>query len=263
MKIVWLFLAIFAFIMFSSTAMFLSSEDFIIGISEEDKPIENLNAANFLISSLVGLYFYFTGSVHRKMLLVLSVVSMTGFLDELSFGARIIGFQPPMVMGTTLDAAHDLFYIGVKLVYKLTLNYPFLMVPSMILGILLFTFILLKYRFRLMEEVKKFYIFKPSFLLASFFIITLFLALVIDLGRIENEFLFLIEELFELNAAIALFFLIISLQRNSTQLTVSEYAIPSGNLNSGILVSYIAWQTRLIKKIIRSKAWLTNWEKQQ
>ena len=59
------------------------------------------------------------GRVGRDLLLAaVAAFALLAALDELSFGERLLGWQPPEVMGTKLDGAHDLAMIAKKAILR-------------------------------------------------------------------------------------------------------------------------------------------------
>jgi hypothetical protein len=176
----------------------------------EDGLIENLSAIFFLISFFLGLIFIFNNNIHRKALIFISAVGLLGFLDELSFGESLFGFNMPRIYGVKIDAVHDFFFLGYKVIMGLTYLYPiyvFLFLGVCIIGV---TIVTLKYSYELKETISNIYN-KPPFILALFFTILVISALVIDLDLVYHGTLFMVEEVFEMNAAIALLFCCLSL----------------------------------------------------
>lgn len=214
MKYVRIFLILFGIVITTSSVTYLWAPKYMISLSREDELIQNLSAILYLLSAIAGFYFFCKSKINRKALLAVSVVSFIGFLDELSFGARILGIKMPLVYGVSIDAVHDFFYLASKIIYKLTSSYPEYMLPFLVVVIIVACIILIKYRFKLMEIIRN-NCNKPSILLASFAVILILLALLIDLDKMENNFLFLLEELFEMFAAIALFFCSLSLRSHA------------------------------------------------
>jgi hypothetical protein len=176
----------------------------------EDGLIENLSAVFYLISFFLGLLFFFKSNIHRKALIIISAVGLLGFLDELSFGERLFGFNMPQIHGVKIDAVHDFFILGCKAIKELTYSYPIYVFLFLGVGIIMVTIVTLKYSYELKETMSNIY-HEPPFILALFFTTIVFSALVIDLKLVHHGALFMVEELFEMNAAIALLFCCLSL----------------------------------------------------
>jgi glycosyltransferase involved in cell wall biosynthesis len=81
---------------YSSTSMLL-----------EDGFVETITALVFLTAGLIGLGQFFN---HRRCWISLAIgaLGLMAFLDELSFGERLLGYEAPIVRGMKIDAAHDL-----------------------------------------------------------------------------------------------------------------------------------------------------------
>ena len=118
---------------------------------EEDRLVENLSAIIFLLVFITGLLFHFKSEKRRKTLLLLSSLGLLGFLDELSFGQRIYGFQIPVVLSVGIDAVHDFFRLGFIIFMQIADSYPVYLYSFIVLGIIIMITIteyiyLLRYR---------------------------------------------------------------------------------------------------------------------
>ncbi|MEM6520803.1 MAG: hypothetical protein AAF722_15890, partial [Cyanobacteria bacterium P01_C01_bin.70] len=136
-----------------------------------------------------------------------------GFLDELSFGERIFSLSMPTLLGTKIDSIHDLAFVARNLILGYVMTYPkrSLFALGGILGILIFAF--LKWR----SKIRIFFVANlknNTFILALIFVLFGLVAVFIDLELIHNEYLFALEELLEMNAALCLFFLCASFRRD-------------------------------------------------
>jgi hypothetical protein len=74
----------------------------------EDSLIENLSAILYLISFFTAFLFSLKIKIYRKALIVLSAVSLLGFLDELSFGERHTFASHVIMRGGSLKPAQEL-----------------------------------------------------------------------------------------------------------------------------------------------------------
>ena len=171
----------------------------------EDHLIENLSAAFFLGSCFLGLLFFMKTKFHSRKFLLLSAVGLLGFLDELSFGERIFGLSMPRISGTKIDAAHDSFYLGFQFFKNFVSSHPAYTLLLIGIGAAMLmvrgTFL---HRSRLMDVISNFYRY-PQYILILICVTLVSFALLIDLDLVSNGLLFMLEELFEMNAAIALF----------------------------------------------------------
>ena len=98
-----------------------------------------------------------------------------------------------------------------KVIIKLEDNYFTYVILFLSAGLIIATALLLKHRSELAKIVTSIY-HGPPFILALFFTILVFFSLVIDLEIVHNNVLFMVEELFEMNAALALLVCCLSLQ---------------------------------------------------
>jgi hypothetical protein len=178
---------------------------------DEDSLIENLSVGFYLISFCMGLLFLLKSKKHRKAPNVVSAVSLLGFLDELSFGERLFELEMPRINGVKIDAAHDFFNLAYRVIMKLAATYPTYVILFISTGIIIAIVLLLKHKSKLTKIVTIIYHNQP-FILALFFAILVFFSLVIDLDIVHNKILFMVEELFEMLAALALLMCCLSLQ---------------------------------------------------
>jgi hypothetical protein len=104
-----LLLAAAAVILLSSFA--LASGPAAAWAFAEDRHVETLSAALFLTAGAVAALRLARGEAPTFWLVLTVGIGVVGFLDELSFGERILGFEPPMVGGVRIDAVHDLLQL--------------------------------------------------------------------------------------------------------------------------------------------------------
>lgn len=182
--------------------LFPRYRDFLGG---EDQLIETLTALLFLAAAI----YCFVGFIKNKNAgrrtswFLFGSLGLIGFLDELSFGERIFNLSMPSVRGVQIDAAHDFFELGFTMYRHGLDRYPVLAI-SLIVGALVVAGLII-YRFR--TAIKNFIgtvLTAQSYRFLMIGCILVFVALVIDLEMIHNTYLFLLEELFEMNAAFAL-----------------------------------------------------------
>jgi hypothetical protein len=172
---------------------------------EEDSLIENASALFFLLTFLWGLRLGHRHTQLRFMLWVVSGIGLLGFLDEISFGERLLSLSMPWINGVKIDAAHDLFGLACVTAKQLVLHQTEWLFPLVAGGSIIAIPSMVKHRnvvfHRFCTLIKR-----PSSTLGLTFIAILSTALIIDLDLIHNYWLFALEELLELNAALALIF---------------------------------------------------------
>lgn len=85
----------------------------------EDRLVESTTALLFLLAFAVGAFRWMTTRGRRQYLVALplfSVVSLFGFLDEISFGTRLFGWvAPPMKGGGEFDGLHDTVMLAYRI----------------------------------------------------------------------------------------------------------------------------------------------------
>jgi len=179
----------------------------------EDNLIENLTAGLFLISFFIGFLFSIKSKMHRKALIIVSAISLLGFLDEISFGERLFKLDMPRIYDVKIDAAHDFFDLAYRIIRRLSLSatYSTYVILFLLIGIIIVTVLLLRHKSILTKIITSTFR-KPQYIMALFFTIFVFFSLVIDLDFLHNEVWYLLEELFEMNAALALLVCCLSLR---------------------------------------------------
>ncbi len=207
-----MYLVFFGITMLTAFGVYFWVPNYMGYLLNEDSLIENLSAGLYLISFCMGLLFFLKSKMRRKALIVVSAVSLLGFLDELSFGERLFGLDMPLIYGVKIDAAHDFIYLACKVMLKLATTYPTYMILFLLTGIITVTVSLLKHRSKLAKIITSIYHEEP-FVFVLFFTILVFFSIVIDLDIVHNKVLVMVEELFEMNAALALLMCCFSLQK--------------------------------------------------
>lgn len=210
MKYVRIYLVLFGINVLIALGVYTWVPEYRDYLMMEDRLIENLSAFFYISTFFLSLVVFLKSKEHRKTLIVISAVGLLGFLDELSFGEKIFGFKMPRFAGVKIDAAHDLFFLGYKLVKPRVLShitYVYLLIG---VGAIFSGIVTLKYRYKLMDIITNSY-HKQTYILALLFAFLVFSALVIDLEIVDNNVLYMLEEIFEMNAAIALIFCCLSL----------------------------------------------------
>ena len=212
MKYIKIYLLLFTIIMFIGFGIYFQQPIYRGYLLEEDSTIENLSAIFYFISFFIGVIFFIRSKTNRRALKYVSAISLLGFLDELSFGERLFNLKMPKFSRVKIDGVHDLFDWAYTVITRLWVSeriYVFLF-ALFVIAVLIFGW--LKYRFKIKKILPKIYD-KPPFILFSFFVFLILIAMIIDLEIIEHEVLSLIEELLEMNSAIALLFCNLSLYK--------------------------------------------------
>lgn len=173
----------------------------------EDSLIENLTAGVYFCTFLLALNFLvtrrITSNVYRKWLILVFTLGIVGFLDEISFGERLFDLEMPVLAGTKIDALHDFFGLGVSLMDRLISQHLLIAVLLLLTGLVIFSIAILKYgkRFWHVATVDGSY---PVFLIIFIFTVLVLSALILDANLLPVRGDRALEEMFELNASMAL-----------------------------------------------------------
>ena len=94
----------------------------LIDISQEDVFLENLTVgvlfATFCLSSFLHLKF----KLKTNIFFIFAALGLIGFLDEISFGRRLLPIPMPKSHGLTIDGVHDLLHL-LKNIIRTNLTY--------------------------------------------------------------------------------------------------------------------------------------------
>jgi len=195
---------IFIFLM-----MYIFSPQLRGTLLNEDAFIENLTVVLFFGSFLLSLILIakLEGKSYRRAYLVIPLICFIGFLDELSFGERIFNIKMPVIYGEKIDSVHDfasVAYRGIENNWNWFLFISVLVASS--IAILLVILKYHKYFHRIPDIFKRYPLFRFVLISVGF----MFIAALMDLEIISigghGRFSVFIEELCEMNAALALLF---------------------------------------------------------
>ena len=187
----------------------------------EDNFVENLSAILFFISFFVGLIILarFRKARLRKIhyhpgYIAIPILGLIGFLDEISFGERLFGFEVPEVYGAKVASFHDAVDSVDHMLYR-SIKYGDYLLLFLTLAVLiaaLFGIIKLVRRYRKYLRFDRILDFSKKHLPFRFLLISLgfiLVAMMIDFDIVGDHkavpFMF-VEEIFEMNAALTLLF---------------------------------------------------------
>ena len=177
---------------------FPATRPYLVG---EDQIIENLSALFFFASFVFALVLLRQHTVRRRLLIFVAVLALAAFLDEVSFGGRIIGVEFPIYFGTPFDGIHDVVAISFEWT-RIQVGYlifPILFIVICGAGTLIF----LLCRNHL-SQPGRFSEYLDEYFFGGLFCIFLSAALFIDLHIVKWGPAELFEELFEMNAGLVL-----------------------------------------------------------
>lgn len=184
-----------------------------IALIQEGGLIENISAILFVTAFLISLIHWpkIRKEKEARMLGFIGILGLIGFLDEISFGERLFDLTMPVIYEVKIDGLHDFFYLGYMYV-KDNVNIPTIyLVLIVIVGFSILSVILLRHKQKLLDFVLSRRV-HPHHLLIGIAGILIFAALIVDLDIIHwqkrswQRYWVLLEEVMEMNAALALVF---------------------------------------------------------
>jgi hypothetical protein len=169
----------------------------------EDRLVENWSTGLFLAAFVVGLFLFLWIKNISKISLVVPILGLLGFLEEISFGERYFKLTMPIVAGVKLDSIHDLVdliiagetrsFLMENLIFLAVFG---LLVLAVAVGLLV----------RSWEKVSLHFGSQPALIYAVLALFYVGLSQVLDLELFPSQWSRGIEEILELNAAVALVF---------------------------------------------------------
>jgi hypothetical protein len=169
----------------------------------EDRIVETATALLFLAAFFVGLAFLIAhrSRRYRVLLLIASSLGLLGFLDEISFGARLFGWSmPDMAGGGEFDGAHDL----VILIYRGGAEADPIVIAAICATLVLTTLLCVRYWSAQILGLTHRALTDPAYGLFALFVGGVAMAAVLDLDIGLLRHLGPVEEIVELNAGLAL-----------------------------------------------------------
>lgn len=234
MSLVRSFFSIFAVNIFIVSVLFAVLPAFRNYLFREDGLIENLTAAIFLSAFYVSMYFIVRKGKRQLSLVLISLVGLVGFLDEVSFGERHFNLTMPRYDGVKFDAVHDGLFWGYLKLAGLIAAHPdaSLLVFSVILAAVLTGAVMARERLvDLVGTIRR----EQKRMMVVIFFLLLGTAMLVDLDFIENDYLYYMEEMFEMFAGVALIFCALSRVNSSTVLDRAS-AVVLSRISDGLAV---------------------------
>ncbi len=170
----------------------------------EDGLLENLSSFFFLAGFLFVLLL--TVQSRKPLAIVVYVLLALGslffFLEEISYGVRLFDIQLPTIDGYAVDGLHDF----ISIIYHASEGVNRALVAGLLAAALAaFLVPVVRYRAALARLLRQAHI-RAALAFLGCFLVFLAAAMALDLDLIQGDFLQLLEELFETNAAVALIF---------------------------------------------------------
>ena len=213
LKYVSIYLAIFVFNVVGFSLVYKQFPNYRNYLFLEDGLVENLTVLFYLVSFFLGVRFLIKLKTYKTIFILIPTLGLICFLDELSFGERIFELAMPYIGGVKIDGVHDFF----TLTFEIAKRFGFLhstfthLIVGIVVGIVIVSFIYWSKIVNAMARISR----QPYYMFLLIFVVLGFLSLLIDLPLINYKpgFMSLLEEVFEMNAAIALCFLCLSLPK--------------------------------------------------
>lgn len=158
-------------------------------------------------AGILGFIFLYTSPksvMERKSLIVISLLSILFFLEEVSFGKQWIHYSAPVLYGKKIDGFHDFFEILYKFIQNNLLLGNILSLVFVVLAWYLIKNINIKIKKNILKPIKE----QKSFTFVGTSLLLLLMAQTIDIGLFPINGFF--EEVMELCASIGLFFAVFS-----------------------------------------------------
>lgn len=169
----------------------------------EDRSVEMATALLFLAAFVVGILHLCRSRLRDYPILlpVAAVLGLIGFLDETSFGARIFGWSmPAMAEGGEFDGAHDL----VILIYRLALRADPMLIAAVGAGAGIVALVFVVRWRKALHALARRISADPTYLAMALFVAGVAFASLLDLEVGMLRRLGPLEEIAELDAALAL-----------------------------------------------------------
>ena len=178
-------------------------------LQNEGHLVENMSAALYFGSALLGFFMLLRVKEKKTRIvyLVIPFLGLMGFLEEIGFGERLFNIQMPRIGNFKIDGLHDLIQVAYWELAKHKYDYFWLYLFLFAFFSVAAFFIIRRYHRHFMQALKAY----PSYRFVLFSIGFLFVAQIHDMGFIDLEFGVFLEELFELNGAVGLFFASLSI----------------------------------------------------
>ena len=199
-----IFLYVVVYTLFPDTSVYFHGEG---------TPVENLTAFFYLLASAFGIANAIRNRTLRQFSIVIAVLALVAFLDEISFGQFYLKYQPIRIGDKDIDAIHDIFgLIGKFILHGLKEDtIPTLAVIGVV-GILVLAFLFV-YRTQLWKWIQV-NLRTSAFVLLICCAGLLFIAETIDVVFSKIEQLKMLEELFEMCASVAILFSALSIGKD-------------------------------------------------
>ncbi|MGB0767436.1 MAG: hypothetical protein ACPGYV_06975 [Phycisphaeraceae bacterium] len=166
----------------------------------EDELVEHASAGFFFLTfALASWMLARPAAVRKRMLLFLAGFGLLGFLDEISFGERIFDYEPHELFGVRIDAAHDLIEVVPPLI-AYTSPWSWVVLAAIGLGVAAWGVVRRARVVAFVDSARR----DPVYVCLSACAALGVGSVLLDLRAFSFDMFRVTEELFEMNAALAL-----------------------------------------------------------
>jgi len=234
---VYIIVTVFNLVLFS--LIYLSFPNFRQKLIWEDQLLEVVTALLFFCSFLAGLFLILELKERRfwKYYFIIPIIGLISFLEEVSYGQRIMNFEIPKFKEIGIDAIHDVILLFYQLLNRSSALKSYLSLIAAFIIIVLLTLKYYKVVSKVPDLLRSYSPLNFVMLFFGFMIIAQFIDIhifnLIETGKISifklpggekvfvlpqhYEILWFFEELLELNGSIALLFASFSIKQNNVR----------------------------------------------
>ncbi len=182
----------------------------------EDKTVETISAILFFCAFLVGLFYLIAKRAkHATVLVCLATfLGLLGFVEELSFGGRFVGYKYPRAYDVRLDSVRDVIFVAQRFIEVQVETYGTLIYWATAIGALSGLTLVCAYTSNYLKKFLYLSRRHDCYMFIAIFLVFVVVAIVIDLRVLEWKPIYVLEEALEMNAALALIFSCLSIKQD-------------------------------------------------
>ncbi|MEN8259432.1 MAG: hypothetical protein ABFS02_02400 [Pseudomonadota bacterium] len=176
-------------------------------ILAEDDVLENATAVLYAAAIIVAFTRLCLARSKKAVWVSVLILALGlfGALEEVSWGGRLLGFEPIWILEVKIDTLHDLIFLTAKIFKNLAETYGtgWYLLPVVIGAC--FCYLIYRFRVPIIATIRPLLLEKP-FLFIFLALIIGVVSVALDLGIIHADILQCLEEILEFDAALALLF---------------------------------------------------------
>lgn len=186
-----------------SIMVYVLKPEYVYLLIEEGMLIQIITPSLFFITFALAAVLLLQKR-HKWVFLFISSLSLLLFLEEIDYGKSLLGFNLPEFWGKESNA-HDIAKTLLLHVLQSSLKKYVLLVVCSLITIIVFLF------WKRWGNLSKIFYDNQAYVLILTALVLIVASFIIDMHLMRSEFLDVIEENFEMNAALALLFASVSL----------------------------------------------------